>query len=204
MEAASTVNMICRDKKIVFVHIPKCAGSSINKLLQLKVHAGTGHAGANAHRDFLKQGYYSFSFVRNPWGRMVSLYEYLGGMRKGHMWYGQNKKIADQVSQLSFLEFCEKLDEFQKCPFSGVHFVPMTRFLFNCDQSLSFIGKYENLEEDFNKVLSDLNLKGSLEKCNSSNRKKKNYREYYDTKCRDIVALKYKDDIKTFNYKFNG
>lgn len=196
--------MVNHEKKIAFIHVPKCAGSSINQTLNLKVHAGTGHAGWKAHANLFKDGYFTFSYVRNPWDRMVSLYHYFYNMRRGHQWYGQNKKLATQISTIGFQEFCARLDEFQRCPWSGIHFVPMVNFLQDQKQNinLDFIGKFENLQEDFDKLCDELYLpRQSLPHKNKSDHIK--YIEYYDKKSKEMVDKKYARDIEIFNYKFN-
>ena len=195
--------MISHDKKLVFIHIPKCAGCSINKAFGLKVHAGTGHAGWKGHAPFIKKGYFCFTYVRNPWDRIVSLYHYFFNMKQGHQWYGQNHKLANIVGELDFKEFCERLDEFQKCGWSGIHFVPACNFLRNMKNeiNLDFIGRFEHIKEDFIKLCDKLGLKQqSLPHSNRSQHR--NYTEYYNDETKQIVETKYKKDIEQFDYAF--
>ena len=75
-------------------------------------------------------------------------------------------------------------------------------FLFEGEKKLfDFLIKFENLQEDFNKVCQILNIpKKILPKENSGN--KKHYKEYYNSESFDIVSEKFSKDIETFNYKF--
>jgi hypothetical protein len=193
--------MICHTKTIVFIHIPKCAGSSINNALNLKVHAGTGHAGYFAHKEFIDKGYFCFSFIRNPWDRVVSLYHYFLNMNPGHQWYGQNKQIADEINNVDFETFCEKLDFFQKSPASGIHFIPMHQFIRLEHNKNIVIGRFEHIQKDFENICNRVNIEVSkLPTLNISNHNP--YKEYYNNKTIDAVYKKYKQDIDMFDYQF--
>ena len=195
--------MINHDEKIIFVHIPKCACCSINRALDLKIHGGTGHAYYKGHKKFIDQGYFCFSFVRNPWDRVVSLYHYFLNMKPGHQWYGQNKKLANYVKDLSFDQFCKQLDEFQKSPASGVHFVPAYKFLVDTSNkiNLDYIGRFENMQRDFEIVCDKAGISAlELPHINKSNHNQ--YVDYYCNETKDIVDSRYEQDIEYFKYKY--
>lgn len=89
---------VCHDPAFVFVHIPKCAGSSITDalvrsgcLLSFQGAASLDyrllhnvqwlhHAPARVLREILPpefwQSAFKFAVVRNPWARLVSFYHY--------------------------------------------------------------------------------------------------------------------------------
>ena len=68
---------------LIFFHIPKCAGVSIRKILQIdtKMHPFNFTRTTNLGIDIKKytdpevfKRYTKFTVIRNPWDRMVSLY----------------------------------------------------------------------------------------------------------------------------------
>ena len=80
--------VVCHMRKIIFIHIPKTAGSSIEHLLRdegryeldfIGVRNGrsTHHYMGIELKMILKDlypKYYKFSFVRNPYDRLISEY----------------------------------------------------------------------------------------------------------------------------------
>ena len=62
--------------KSIFIHIPKAAGTSISRAIygQNVGHRKAGDYIKISKREFEK--YYSFSFTRNPWDRLVSAYNF--------------------------------------------------------------------------------------------------------------------------------
>lgn len=196
--------MISHDLKCVFVHIPKCAGTSVYKSLKLDF-LGSGHAPASKHSDFLQQGYFSFSFVRNPWDRISSCYRYFQSLKPGVRWYKANQTIADLSNSVSFNEFVNSIPDFQKMMIheegsvrSGIHFQPFSYFL---DTSIDFVGKVEDINHDYMSIRSRLNLPlKQIPKINST--KQQDYRELYNEETRNIVYNIYKEDIEEYNYEF--
>ena len=75
---------VCFDRKIAFIHIPKTAGQSIDDLFRFKCdnyhYAGDHHNGHDFSHCTIKNmqskidvsNFFKFSFVRNPFDRLVS------------------------------------------------------------------------------------------------------------------------------------
>ena len=162
--------------------------------------------------------YFKFTFVRNPWARMVSIFFYREKM--AHQWKHGEGKFKDMASNPSnqrsiqnhqgkrCVRFVKKYPTFKDAIFKGprrLHQFGETQFNYICDedgkQLLDFVGKLENLQEDFNTICDKVGIpQQQLPHLNKS--KHKHYTEYYDDETRQIVAEKYAKDIEYFGYKF--
>jgi len=188
--------------KCIFIHVPKAAGSSIEKALW-----GTkGEVGHTTAMDFkaadanLFEIYFSFAIVRNPFDRFVSAYEYLkigGRNRFDKAW---TDKYINTFS--TFSSFVESLNDsvFRNKVLSWMHFKPQYKFV--CDESknvmVDFVGRYESLNEDFHHITQCLNVDVSLPYENSVSRKSTD--SYFDESTRSIIYKIYKEDFELFGY----
>ena len=81
-----------------------------------------------------------------------------------------------------------------------LHFLPSHSYLKGCD----FVGKYENLNEDFKVVLSKIGHQEfnilNLPKERKTDRT--DYRSYYNQKTEDAVADYFREDIENYGYVF--
>ena len=66
---------------------------------------------------------------------------------------------------------------------------------------LNFVGRYETLEKDFNYICERLGVVCELPHANKQPRLE--FRDYYTSKTRDIVALAYAKDIEMFGHDFD-
>ena len=204
----SSLGYTCKsydELKCIFVHIPKCAGISVCK--SLFGNLGGGHASIRDYKivfgnDRFNQ-YFKFSFVRNPWDRLVSTYLFLknGGINEEDAnWAYENLR--------EFSDFNSFVNQWvtEKNIYSYIHFVPQHKFLCipgSSDPKLDFLGRFENLENDFNYVQERLGITANLQHKNASKMRAGNYRNYYTRESRRRVYEVYKEDIKLFGYEFN-
>ena len=127
--------------------------------------------------------YFKFSFVRNPWDRTISVYKYLLKL-KNKSWVREYLKETG-----SFSEYVKH----------GRYYPSQADQLNNISDF--YIGKFENLQEDFNIVCDKIGItKQQLPHKNPT--KHKHYTEYYDDETKSIIAEKYAKDIEYFGYEF--
>lgn len=228
--------MLSNQLKVIFIHIPKAAGQSIEKCflehhgiswqsrsaLLLKENSDPGKGPPRlAHltaSEYVSHGYVSpkqftdyfkFSFVRNPWARLVSEYK----------WHGCNRKwsfkdwLSDAFPQPGWTD-------------NWRHVMPQYDYLFDSkgNSLVDFIGRFENLKDDFNIVREQVGVKlPDLPHANKSMKKgedfelselirqfyfrliskeqlHKSYLDYYDRQTWQWVTERYKKDIETFGY----
>ncbi|MCC5796454.1 MAG: sulfotransferase family 2 domain-containing protein [Methylophaga sp.] len=65
--------------KFIFIHVPKAAGTSLKTALNLSFR-DAGHLPLTYYEHLHPEEYrefYKFAFVRNPWSRLLSAYNYM-------------------------------------------------------------------------------------------------------------------------------
>ena len=158
---------------------------------------------------------YKFSFVRNPYHRFVSSYlQWKIWMEKENI-YGQSTIKAKGFAILlnndfSFNSFVNYVLNWEQhfVRITNSHWRPQFLSLYplcwedEIQNNYNFIGKMENFEEDFNKVLEAVNLP-KTEILHHQKRDDYDYRSYYtDNDIIDKIGKYYEKDIKEFNYSF--
>lgn len=129
--------------------------------------------------------YYKFTFVRNPFDIQVSLYHYMK-MDKNHFQH----ELIKNLNFDQYIEWrCEKDPQLQK------QFVVD----YNNNVAVDFIGKYEQLNADFNIIINKFNLNTKLEHINKSQHLE--YSEYYSKQSEKMILEVFNDDFELFNYK---
>ncbi|XAK38146.1 sulfotransferase family 2 domain-containing protein [Campylobacter coli] len=138
--------------------------------------------------------------MRNPYDRVVSAYHYLkkgGGNKNDEKWASKNIYKYN-----SFEEFVLALEdlEIQNKILNWMHFTPQYKFLCDSEKNIlvNFVGKFENLEEDFKKILKILSRKDKLIHINKSLHA--NYKKYYNDAMYKIIRDIYRDDFEIFDY----
>ncbi len=187
-------------EQFVFVHIPKCGGISIYSDEFIYFHHNLRDKNFVYFKDSLerKGAEFSFAFVRNPWDRLVSAYEYLknGGICP--------LDAEDYLNLFSKYEnFKEMVLNWEEVFFDQIHFKSQSDWICDNDGNIivDFVGKFENLQQDFDIVCDRMQIpRKKLPHTNKTNHK--HYTKYYNDEIREIVAKKYARDIEYFGYKF--
>ncbi|MCA9835393.1 MAG: sulfotransferase family 2 domain-containing protein [Trueperaceae bacterium] len=215
--------MISHHYKCVFIHIPKSAGTSIgtklgiyasegknvqdHRTLKQVMPLGPGALAiyrkeiARDHyirfraklegRPFLTreqyQNYFKFTFVRNPWARV-------------HSWYRNVLNDANHLRDYQ-VPADASLDWFIKNRLYTVQ--PQLEFIRDWDGTipLDFIGRFENLHEDFSYVCQKLGISDYTlpERVRIGTPL---YVPEYTEENIDIVAKAFREEIEHFDFKF--
>lgn len=181
----------------IFIHITKTAGTSIGNAIGLSVkHHLTAREVIGKLGQQKWDAAYKFSFVRNPWDKLVSLYEYRRRKNKTN--------IASR--EIPFTKWVNLTLGPNRDPyyFNNIKsFQPQVEWLKDEKGiiTIDFIGKFENIRSDFEQIKQAIGTREELPHLNATVRS--NYRDYYTDETRQIVADWYQEDIGTFCYTFD-
>ena len=219
--------LIYNSKKFIFVHIQKCAGSSITEALdpflqwndiQIGVAAyGKGiqnhyHQKFNLRKhskakeikkivgDSIWNEYFVFSSVRHPCSRAVSLYTWINkSIRNCKNKNADIWKWRVTKAALATNSFTDFIRH--------QDFVEPSQFSYLSDQKKSiivdYICRHESLKEDFSYVCKHLGINNiDIPEVNTSNINKENYIDYYKSQDDiDVIVKKWKDDFEQLEYE---
>lgn len=226
--------MISHIHKCIFIHIPKCAGTSIERALgHLDNHSGRGgqdhrtirmiekpiltsnfllskgnlleilfrvrhkfrsHTNSNNKFTVTKdqyKSYFKFTFIRNPWARAYS-------------WY--RNVMRDEIHKINYnITGPLSLKEFLRLYSSVWHLRPQTCWIkdFSGEIPFHYIGRFENLADDFEEVCKLMNL-GSITLPHKIKGLGVDYRKAYDMESIELVREMYMEEIKLFGYSFES
>ena len=202
------------DKKIIYVHFHKTSGCFIQDLLSsdfdfimcnflscddINVYANK-HVGI--YRNFLKlsylvtikpeeiKDYYFFTFVRNPYTRFISGWNYIKGKYNSPLL----ETLSGTIDNKDIIN-----------PVSYAH-IFLSQYDMSRDEegniNMNFIGKFENLIEDLTIVLSKFYENPIIEdkKVNENPIKYGNYRQYYTPEILSFVNEWFSKDFEMFGY----
>lgn len=205
--------------EFIYYSIPKAACTTLKSFI---INVDDIERGPSVHttdipvlsssesRSPLYKNYFHFTFVRNPYDRLLSCY--------------MDKVSCPASSDLTdpvFIngEYREFLNKYGNLGFKKMSFGDFVRFVTkisdkHCDphfasqhsllnlDSLDFIGRLEDFDRDFSHVKEKLSLSDNIKPERLMTTKHDHYRSYYNDELRRMVAQKYPKDIEIFNYDF--
>lgn len=219
---ASKLRPIVEDKaiishkyKCIFIHIPRVAGSSIEKWIYGKdwwsVRPATKHLLASQAKERYTEyweEYFTFAFVRNPWDRVVS-----GLKFPGYFGIHYRKNSTHPFNQwLEFDQYQETFGEEVVLEYDHRYYrrenlisekhEPGQIYGNILDERLDFIGRFENLKEDCELLREILRIESQMDVHIEKSRRSADYREYFNQKAIERVGKLYQKDIERFNYEY--
>lgn len=229
--------MISHEKKFIFTHINKAGGTSVRHMLKKFDKNTVGHHidGRRKHtflylpmelpkgsKNYLPpilaqsdnkfDDYFKFTFVRNPWSRMVSFYFHM--LKRKWKGGGDKSALAESksVQKISFRDWILGTKEYSFK--STILIYPQLDWVTDQNQKIgvNFIGQLETFEKDFFYVCDKIGMERPKKLAHKKKRRvyrgrptmSRPYREYYDKETQSAVADVYQKDIKYFGYEFGS
>jgi len=214
--------MISHKYKLIFIHIPKCAGSSIKdyyfdepdvdwKVPNYKILYGWCpkrkiHLQHATSKQLLETGlisnehwdeYFKFTFVRNPFDRAYSDY----------LWIQKNRKIKGTFQEyiLQKGNFDKVLNDRSDKNYRGDHVISQTDFFdFEGNYKMDFVGRFESLNNDIEKLNKLLGIQKPFTYHSKKNKNRlDHYSLFYSSKTKRMVEEKFSKDLNKLDYKFD-
>ena len=222
--------MISHKHRCIFIHIPKAAGSSIEKKLGFFGELADGVQDHRRIRDieplpiskWLQSNYWPSIEARVKGvikqRRHISSQNYhqyykftfvRNPWARSYSWYRnvirdpQHQRVLNVSPDCSFKEFLtHHLDDSNWAMQPQLDWITDAQGLIPLD----CIGRFENLQDDFAKVchalgIEDVNLP-TLLKHSSGNGANVHYTEAFDAESQDIIATAFKEEIEYFKFEF--
>jgi hypothetical protein len=186
--------MLSHSRKFIYVRMAKTGSTSFLRYLHKHVSDLRPVVPNTWNDDFrhiplwaMKQNlgkkayknYFKFTFVRNPWARCVSAFEYSIDWARKH-----NYPLPD-----SFISFITNTE---------MKYRSQADFGYGCD----YFARLENLSDDLDFICKKLKLPRYKLPHRNKTEHKYHYTEYYDEETKAIVDKMYAKDIEQFGYKF--
>ncbi len=212
--------MIDHRTKVIYIHIPKCAGTSIEEYFcsrtmdwsipnyknligwcpRRKIHLQHASCWQLLELELVTEeqwsSYSKFAVIRNPWDRALSSYLWL-------------RKFG--FTDLPFIRFirrekpyCNLLENPENPDYRGEHFASQNSFLF-VEKSIAVdkVIRFENLKTCLTEYFTELGLKKPFDvHANKTAREYPHYSQFYDEDSIKLLTETYREDIKTWGYWF--
>ncbi|WP_192563266.1 sulfotransferase family 2 domain-containing protein [Pseudomonas gozinkensis] len=188
-------------RSCLFIHVPKCAGSSV--CAAMFDGWRPGHLPLYWYEEQFPAQFaaaYKFAFVRDPLERAYSAYAFL----RGNELSSRDHAAQQLVRQYrDFDDFVGRWLHADNIP-RQLHFAAQTDFLTDSlgHLALDFIGYQEHLERDFRLVCEHLGLKNPLPHVNHSRQRRPlPAREFCTLRTQRLVRRVYERDYEMLAYE---
>jgi len=167
---------------------------------------GSGHQPIWHFDNIVKPDTFKFAFVRNPWDRFVSAFhqgapekengiEFIEGTKQERL-----TRFVHAIADWDFNAF-DPISMRHNWPLNGWRFISQWYFICGEDGQigLDFLGGYERIQEDWAKVCERV---GVYEELHGERASSRDYRDFYDSETREIIAKIYRKDIELLGYEY--
>jgi hypothetical protein len=180
------------DRKTGKVGIPRPGWRRRVKGWQSRINSipGWGHNSFTNVKRFIPLDYFKFAFVRNPFQLIYSS-------------WARNLETKNTNHTKTFKEYVEGIKEGTIAKVH-THWTQWEYLSYKGELELDFIGRFENILDDWKHVLEVVGLEGvDLPRLNQNEEKDTSrYREAYTPAMRRFVEKKYAKDLEVFGYEF--
>lgn len=213
--------MIFHEHRCIFIHIPKCAGSSITEFFlpnfefdiftpnynvlfgwcpKRKIHLQHATVKQLLETKLITEeqwnSYFKFTFVRNPWDRAYSDF----------LWMKKELGVNDSFKNFLLKEgkFYNNLRDYTNIKYRGDHLLNQTEFFDLSGQyKLDYVGKFENFDNDIKQILTKIGISEKFNShINKSDKRLEHYSKFYNKHNRNLVSKLYRKDIEKMGYQY--
>lgn len=195
-------------KKVIFVHIPKNAGTTVTSLCKFddvfSLALFSKHLTLDQMRGVVGTDlseYRKFAIVRNPWSRMISFYRYtMKLLRKKSDFI--NWQIEKRLTFTQFVKMVYTTEHFPHVRQTQLSYIVHSEKGGNV--GVDFVGRYENLSTTFAYIRDVLGYEVQPQVKVLNQSFKSNTTEYYTPETLKMIADLFQEDIAHFEYTFEG
>lgn len=189
------------EKCFIFIHIPKTAGKSVNRIIGLQ---GACHLTYAEYENLIGEkikDYYLFSIIRHPYDRIISAYNYLAD--------GGNQSIEDINFKKKWISPCLNINQFileslsKQEVISSPFFRPQTDYITDNKKEIPknlHLYRFENLNTDIQKLPKEFKTGHKLPHLNSSS-KKSALKPLLSKEAKKALTDIYFEDFEYLNYE---
>lgn len=218
--------MIDHKNKLIFIHIPKCAGSTIERIFgtypfkwdevdydklvgwdkETNIHLQHATCQEIVDNNYIDKNiwdeYTKFTVIRNPWSRVISDYHFMKKQWMNDKERINNAPLKDYLNNDG--RFKDVLTDKTSLLYRGDHKTSLYDYLHIDDKLVvDHIIRFENLQSDFIEFCKKFNININTKlKMTKPGHWGSNYKSFYDETNKNLVAEIYKKDIETFKYNF--
>lgn len=186
---------------VIFVHTPHTAGAAVAKALNCYKPKGTSFRLHNTAQEIISEigykkyaGSFKFSFVRNPWDKLYAAYLFLTEVKKMPHFL-QYKDFNTWVTNPNLSSDFSLYSQFRS---NQVNWLSSP----NGKIELDYIGRYENLQADFEKLCAMIHVQPVIISKPVLSDKAAHYREVYTPESKAVVDKLFERDIVYFGYAY--